>query len=340
MLWKDYMYFTRSERNGIKVLLLLILLVLFIPYVYRLVIPFPEPDISGYEQAIIDFEQQLSRQRTAASKEQLSPTATTATTTPAAREAVTINPFPFDPNNFPESGWQELGLPDYVIRTIKNYEQAGGSFRFREDLQRIYLMKEEWYDVLEPYIELPSRESTAHSGSGTRQGLDRTHTKERLSAETTLDDSLSTARVIIPSETSDAEEIQLWIDINQADTLELMQLRGIGSVFSRRIVSYRELLGGYLNADQLLEVYGMDQSRLDMISDKLHFDEGGIRRMNLHEADFVALVRHPYIDRDLANALLSFRDQHHPLDSVEQLRQSFLITEEVYERIAPYLEVR
>jgi competence protein ComEA len=337
MFWKDYMYFTRSERNGIKVLLLLILLVLFIPSVYRLVIPLPKPDISGYEQAIIDFEQRLARQRTAASKEQHSPTAIT-TITPA-EEVVTIHPFPFDPNNFPESGWQELGLPDYVIRTIKNYEQAGGSFRFREDLQRIYLMKEEWYDVLEPYIELPLRESSAHSGSGIRQGMDRTPARGSPTAETTLADSLSVAGIIPPSETSDAEESQLWIDINKADTLELIQLRGIASVFSRRIVSYRELLGGYLHAGQLLEVYGMDQSRLDMIRENLHFDEGGIRRINLNESDFVTLVRHPYIDRDLANALLSYRDQHHPLDSLEQLRQSYLVTDEVYERIAPYLTV-
>ncbi|MEM9858315.1 MAG: helix-hairpin-helix domain-containing protein, partial [Bacteroidota bacterium] len=45
-------------------------------------------------------------------------------------------------------------------------------------------------------------------------------------------------------------------DINEADTTQLKQLKGIGSVFSRRILKYRKLLGGFVTSDQLSEVYG------------------------------------------------------------------------------------
>ncbi len=51
------------------------------------------------------------------------------------------------------------------------------------------------------------------------------------------------------------------IEINSADTAMLMRIRGIGPVFSRRIVRYREILGGYHNVAQLREVYGMDEGR-------------------------------------------------------------------------------
>ena len=47
------------------------------------------------------------------------------------------------------------------------------------------------------------------------------------------------------------------VEINTADSAELMRLNGIGASFSRRIVKYRNLLGGFISKEQLLEVYGM-----------------------------------------------------------------------------------
>jgi SNF family Na+-dependent transporter len=39
------------------------------------------------------------------------------------------------------------------------------------------------------------------------------------------------------------EKTPIIVDLNAADTIELKQLKGIGTVFARRIVSYREKLG-------------------------------------------------------------------------------------------------
>ena len=51
------------------------------------------------------------------------------------------------------------------------------------------------------------------------------------------------------------------IELNQADTLTLKKIPGIGSTFARRIVGYRELLGGFYTVHQLAEVYGIDEER-------------------------------------------------------------------------------
>jgi len=45
------------------------------------------------------------------------------------------------------------------------------------------------------------------------------------------------------------------VELNSADSTELVQLTGIGSVFANRILKYRELLGGFYSTAQLLEVY-------------------------------------------------------------------------------------
>jgi hypothetical protein len=119
-----------------------------------------------------------------------------------------------------------MGVPGYVARSIKNYENAGGQFRYKEDVSRLYLITDEMYSQLEPFIQLPSRES---------------QTQEQALAES-------------PSEASAAMETRtlLQVNLNTADTTELIKLYGIGPVFSRRIVSYREKLGGYRHPDQLL----------------------------------------------------------------------------------------
>jgi competence ComEA-like helix-hairpin-helix protein len=57
------------------------------------------------------------------------------------------------------------------------------------------------------------------------------------------------------------------VDLNTADESELETLPGIGPSLAGRIVAFRELNGPYASADDLLDVGGMTQGRLDAISD-------------------------------------------------------------------------
>ena len=51
------------------------------------------------------------------------------------------------------------------------------------------------------------------------------------------------------------------VELNTADTTILKKVPGIGSTFARRIIKYRELLGGFFTVEQLREVYGLDEER-------------------------------------------------------------------------------
>lgn len=311
MAWKDLFYFSKGERNGIIVMFALILLVLFTPSIYRVFYKPEVYDFSEVEFAVKDFEDRLEAMRSAAEAERFERRNFSREATVSA--SLRLTPFPFDPNQLPESEWERMGIPAHVVRTIKNFESAGGSFRYKEDVKRIYLLSDEMYAQLEPYIELPAR-----------------------SAPSELPASLSRF-----AERPDPAELRasLRINLNNADTTELIQLYGIGPAFSRRIASYRELLGGYLHPDQLLEVFGMDSTRLEGIRENLVIDTTGIRKINLNQAEWADLVRHPYIDRNIANSLIAIRNQHGPFNNVGDIRKSQLVDEAFFQKIAPYLAV-
>jgi competence protein ComEA len=63
----------------------------------------------------------------------------------------------------------------------------------------------------------------------------------------------------------DADPAATVVDLNSADENELEALPGIGASLAERIVAFREANGPYASPDDLLDVGGMTQSRLDAI---------------------------------------------------------------------------
>jgi len=59
------------------------------------------------------------------------------------------------------------------------------------------------------------------------------------------------------------------ININQASRSELMDLPGIGSVLSERIVDYRRLNGPFTTIDDLRNVSGIGEKRFETIRDRV-----------------------------------------------------------------------
>jgi DNA uptake protein ComE-like DNA-binding protein len=214
-----------------------------------------------------------------------------------------------------------MGLPERIASNIVNYRNAGGSFRSREDLQRIYSIDEELYTQLERYIGLPTREE-----------LNKIRLEKR-NAEKNLRDTIRRS----PSRPAWAD---VMLDINKADSLEWQQIRGIGEVFSRRIISYRDLLGGYYSTIQLMEVYGMDSARYEQIKPHIFLsDTIELRKININTADFITLIRHPYLERNHVNSIIRMRERHGPYTSTEDILRSELINDSLYKRISPYLIV-
>ena len=61
----------------------------------------------------------------------------------------------------------------------------------------------------------------------------------------------------------------LSVNINTADASELAQLPGIGEVLARRIIDYRRIHGDFTALEQLTNVEGIGQGKLEAILEQI-----------------------------------------------------------------------
>ncbi len=127
------------------------------------------------------------------------------------------------------------------------------------------------------------------------------------------------------------------VELNGADSLTLQKVPGIGPVFSRRIIKYRDLLGGFYAVRQLAEVYGIDAEKYAALEPWFTVDTASIRPLAVNRADFKTLIRHPYIDKEQTRTLLRLVGRKGRLQGWDELRLLEEFPPGERERLRPYL---
>lgn len=124
------------------------------------------------------------------------------------------------------------------------------------------------------------------------------------------------------------------VDINAADSAEFDGLPGIGPYFAAKMVAYREQLGGYSFAEQLMDIYNFGQERYDALRDLICCTEPEAFPLWTLPAERLRL--HPYIRNwQTANAIVLYRDNNPPENlSVEGLAEAGILPEEDAVRLA------
>jgi competence ComEA-like helix-hairpin-helix protein len=213
-----------------------------------------------------------------------------------------------------EESWLNLGLSMRQVRNIQNFIAGGGRFRTKEDFRRIYTISDEEYEVLAPFIKI------AEAGHGSK--------REPKDPVETASEAATPAIKAAP----------VLISINSADSIELLRVRGIGPAFARRIIRYRDLLGGFHSASQLLEVYGLDSTRFEMIAGSFSFDHSLLSLIDVNNAEIKDLTAHPYIDFYLAKSIVDERVKKGVLVSDADLYGIPLMHDAIHQKIIPYFK--
>ena len=129
------------------------------------------------------------------------------------------------------------------------------------------------------------------------------------------------------------------LEINSATEEQLMEIKGIGNFFAKQIIKKREELGGFHDKSQLMEVWKMDEEKFGNMESSIHVDSKLIKKISINDASIEELKKHPYIRWNIANSIVKMREQKNGFHSIEELKESVIITEEKFQKIKPYISL-
>ena len=146
-MWKDFLYYTKTERQGIIVLVVLILGVYAAPKLFSFFTHAEDTDCRENEKFDKEYNDFISSLRE---------------TQPHQKSGHSFQSSPqreiklavFDPNIADSTTFLSLGLPSWMIKNILHYRYKQGKFRHPEDFRKIYGLTEEQYQTLRPYIQI------------------------------------------------------------------------------------------------------------------------------------------------------------------------------------------
>ncbi len=126
-------------------------------------------------------------------------------------------------------------------------------------------------------------------------------------------------------------------DLNDASASDLKTIKGIGNVYSKRIIKFRDRLGGFSDMNQLSEVYGMTPELMKKITAKFHI-LSGVQKFDFNNDSVKLLIKHPYISYDLAWILINYRKQHGDIKNMDDLVEIKAIDDSLLQKLRPYVD--
>ena len=292
-MWRDWFTFSRQDRRAILLLAALIVIAMFLLWLKPL----------WNNKGISDVYTPDSLLQAPADY-------------PQEYVEICQSPHYFNPNAADSLELLSVGLPPYVARNILRYRRAGGVFRSPDDLARIYGLHDTLFVRIKPYVVIP--------------------TADRSVTETL-------PPIVLPDPTRRehpyAEYMRgkykpgKFVDLNTADTAELMKIPGIGPVSAKHIVDYRRALGGFHTIRQVYEAYDLPEH----LGDWVHISVPKVNKLSVNKSSASQLRNHPYLTFYQARAIIEVRKREGSIRSARQLLFLDEFTEADIARLTPYL---
>ncbi len=292
---KDYFKFTNGERKAFIIVFVVVLLIALAPLFLFNGSPKHQTDFTLLENLEVNDTAFGADARDEGEQFQDYPERT-----------YNQNRFQFNPNTASAEELKKLGFKTFIAERIVKFRNAGGRFKVKSDLYKIYGINAGFVESLLPYIDLPEQLSVQ---------------VENIKAPSTF------FKPVVPAA----------IDLNTVDTIALNRLRGIGNKLSQRIVNFREKLGGFYSLEQLNEVYGLNLEIVESIKPRFNNQLKPFRLININTITAEELGQHPYVKKRLAQIIVNYRTQHGAFKSIDELLNVKVLDEKTFEKLKNYL---
>lgn len=180
----------------------------------------------------------------------------------------------FDPNSLSENGWKDLGFSKKQVASILKYKNnyLKGSFKNWEDIRKCYVISDEKFEELKPYIIFKNEEKSKFPPPKT----------EKIDFSTT--------------------------DLNQISFEQLIAF-GFDKKAAGSFVGFRKILGGFVTKNQILETYNIDKNLTEKLLKTAPLYTKNVKKYTLLNAPESWLKKHPYFKHS-ADKIIFYRTSY------------------------------
>ena len=218
--------------------------------------------------------------------------------------------FPFNPNFITDFKGYTLGMSAEEIDRLLVFRKENKWINSVEDFKQVTKVSDSLLNKISPYFKFPDWVNNPKSKTKyVKRGFKDKTFKQK-------------------------------VDLNIAIHEQLEEVNGIGKAFSKRIIDYRNKLGGFTNDIQLYEVYGLNfQVTNSILKEFTVKTPKEIIKMNLNSISASDVATIPGISFDLAKRIWEYRILNEGIKSFSELEHIEGLTKRKLQGIELYLKL-
>ena len=218
--------------------------------------------------------------------------------------------YPFNPNFITDFKGYKLGMSSEEIDRLLDYRKQNKWINSKEDFKKVTKVSDSLLNQISSYFKFPDWVANSKP---------RNKNKSQGFKEKKYDQK---------------------IDLNLATQQELKKVNGIGDIYSKRIIDYRNKLGAYTNDIQLNDIYGLDYQVINNILNEFTVKTPKeIIKMNLNKVTASDIATIPGISFELAKKIWEYRILNERIYNFSELGKIEGLTERKLQGIQLYLKV-
>ncbi|MFB0938323.1 MAG: helix-hairpin-helix domain-containing protein, partial [Urechidicola sp.] len=218
--------------------------------------------------------------------------------------------YPFNPSFITDYKGYQLGMTTQEIDRLLSHRESGKYINSARQFQVVTKVSDSLLAVISPYFKFPDWISRKKNTS-----LNYNKPKEEE---------------IFTGEKQ---------DLNIVTAIQLKEIKGIGDKLSERIIKYRTSMKGFMNDEQLEQVYGLKPEVIAKVLQRYTvLSQPTIEKVNVNTATFKEVLHLPYIDYELTKKIFQYRDEVAEIQNLEELKNIEDFPIENFDKIALYLK--
>jgi DNA uptake protein ComE-like DNA-binding protein len=218
--------------------------------------------------------------------------------------------YPFNPSFISDYKGYQLGMTTQEIDRLLSHRESGKYINSARQFQVVTKVSDSLLAVISPYFKFPDWISRKKN--------------------TSLKYNKSKVEGIFTGEKQ---------DLNIVTAIQLKEIKGIGDKLSERIIKYRVSMKGFMNDEQLEQVYGLKPEVIAKVLQRYTvLSQPTIEKVNVNTATFKEVLHLPYIDYELTKKIFQYRDEVAEIQNLEELKNIEDFPIENFDKIALYLK--